>query len=150
MVEMESQNSHIVLQVMKDSLIASIILSLISHVISISRALELCIDEDVYQQRIASNLKLQILLLHNKYSKIRSSLIVILVMQFVLSFIGLFAIIQDMASILFIYALIMLILFIIELKKFSTYIKFSSLLFHYLATIFSLVLLLYHKLYVKF
>jgi hypothetical protein len=150
MIETESQNSHVVLQVMKDSLIASIILSLISHVISISRALELCIDEDVYQQRIASNLKLQILLLQNKYSKIRSSLIVILVMQFALSFIGLFAIIQDIVSVLFIYAFIMLILFIIELKMFSTYIKFSSLLFHYLATIFSLVLLLYRKIYVKF
>ncbi len=147
---MESQNSHIVLQVMKDSLMSSIILSLISHVISISRALESCIDEDVYQQRIASNLKLQILLLHNKYSKIRSSLIVILVMQFFLSFIGLFAIIQDIVYVLFIYALIMLILFIIELKMFSTYIKFSSLLFHYLATIISLVLLLYRKIYVKF
>lgn len=146
---MDSTNSDIILQIIKDSLKASIVLSLISHIISISRALESCIAEDVYQQRIASNIKLQIILFRNKYSQIRSSLIIILVMQCVLSFIGLFAVIQDMISLIFIYALIMLILFIIELNKFSTYIKLSSLIFHYLSTVLTFLLLLYNKLFVK-
>jgi len=143
---MGSTNSDLVLQIITDSLKASIVLSLISHIISISTALESCIVEDVYQQRIASNLKLQIILLQNKFSQLRSSLILILLCQCFVSLFGFICVHQKIISLIFIYALIMLILFIIELKKFAYYLKFSSLLFHYLATVISFLLLLYNQL----
>ena len=139
--------SDCVLSSIKYTLITTIGLSFVTHLVAIWIAIDDVIDEDVYHQRNSSLLNLQIMLFSNKYTKIRSSLLLLLLIQCILPFIGLFAIIQELSSVLIIYSIIMLIVFIIELKCFPIYVKLLSLSLHYFATLLTFLLLLFNKYY---
>ena len=145
---MESDfESDSVLPLIRYSLITAISLSLISHLSSIWSAIEDSIDEDVYRQRTCSLVTLQQMLFANKYTRIRSSLLILLLIQVISPFVGLLAVVHDFTLLLFIYSLVMLIVFVIELNWFAKQVRLFSLLFHYSATILTLLLLLAKKYY---
>ena len=138
-------DSNSVLPFIRYLLMTTIGLSFMSHFSAIWMAIEECIEEDVYHQRNSSLLNLQLMLFSNKYTKIRSTLLLLLLIHCILPFIGLFALNQDSALLLIIYSIFMLILFIIELKCLSNYVRFLSIFFHYFATLLTFLYLLSKK-----
>lgn len=140
-------NSESVLPLIRYSLIAAIGLSLVSHVSAIWSAIEDAIDEDVYRQRTCSTLALQVMLFANKYTRIRFSLLLLLLIQVISPFVGLLAVAHDWTPLLFFYSVLMLIVFVVELNWFAKHVRLFSLLFHYLSTVLTFLLLLANKFY---